>query len=597
MLQEWFPTNTPRNGRGENSIFYGPCAESKMGKVLVLKQLPEKLKPFNSKVKEIYSKFDKRIVFGVVTLLYLILAFLMILAFKGRIVTAYTKNNPDFTNFHLAYFATYAFLVMGYALGAALWFTLFKRKYPVEKVFVVIAALIGLMYTFVVPPFGVPDEQSHYLKAYSLSESHIFSQSDAIGDFVSVKNGDAELYNTMAPYNQNYVHEMNNIDFSISGYQCVRYFLKKAPAADDQDYTRLDYFSQMNAYSPLAYVAPALGISIGELIHLKPILIFYLARLMNLALFILLLYFALKLMPFGKMILFGVAMLPMTMHQAASLSADCVVNAVSFFFIAYCLYAAYKLEKIRFRDVAALLVSAIVIANIKYAYFPLFLLIFIIPRSKFRNLKTYLISMATVAVPAVASWGIWALKTKKYYAVGNTTLTAAQISANTHYIFAHFPAYIHLALHTMTQAFQDYVMMMIGQRLLWLNIQINYSLVICFILLIVFAAFVGYESDPKITKSTRILSIVASVLIMGLVMTSMFVTWTPKSLDVIQGVQGRYLLPFLPLILLLGRNRFVISKKAYEKPMIIAFTVLQFLALYNVYGNICKIFNTYVTFR
>lgn len=564
-----------------------------------MEQLVTQLKSFASRVREIYSKLDKRVVFAAVTLLYLIFAFLMVLAFKGKIVFAYTKFNQDFHNFHFAYFATYSFLVMGYILGAVLWFMLFKRKCPVQNVFVVVAALVGLMYIFVIPPFGVPDEQSHYLKAYSLSESQIFSPSNANGDYVNVKNGDRELYNTLAPFNEYHItaDDMNKIDFAISGYQSVLYFLKKAPDSDAQDYSPVAYFSQMNAYSPLCYVAPALGISIGELIHLKPILIFYLGRILNLALFILILYFALKLMPFGKMLLFGVAMLPMTMHQAASFSADCVVNAVSFFFIAYCLYVAYKVEKVRFRDMAALIITAIVIANIKYAYFPLCLLIFIIPRSKFKNIKSYLAGIAGVIVPAVLSWGIWVMLTKKYVTSGNTMLSQDMIQFNTHYIFAHFPAYVHLGLHTLTNYLQMYIMMMIGQSLCWLNIPINYSLVLCFILLLFFAAFVGYESDPKLNKPTRILCVVVSLLILGIVMTSMFVTWTPKGLDVIQGVQGRYMLPFLPLLLLFFRNRFVISKKAYERPMIIAFTVLEFLAVYNVFGNIAHIFNTYNMMR
>ncbi|MFT4007092.1 MAG: DUF2142 domain-containing protein [Lacrimispora sp.] len=36
----------------------------------------------------------------------------------------------------------------------------------------------------------------------------------------------------------------------------------------------------------------------------------------------------------------------------------------------------------------------------------------------------------------------------------------------------------------------------------------------------------------------------------GLVLTSMLLGWTPRNLDYITGVQGRYFIPLLPLVLL-----------------------------------------------
>ena len=50
-------------------------------------------------------------------------------------------------------------------------------------------------------------------------------------------------------------------------------------------------------------------------------------------------------MPFGKEVLFGVYMLPMTLHLAASLSYDVMIISLSSYFAAVCLHLAYKAER------------------------------------------------------------------------------------------------------------------------------------------------------------------------------------------------------------------------------------------------------------
>ena len=47
----------------------------------------------------------------------------------------------------------------------------------------------------------------------------------------------------------------------------------------------------------------------------------------------------------------------------------------------------------------------------------------------------------------------------------------------------------------------------------------------------------------------------------GLTMLSMLIAWTPVSSRVILGVQGRYFLPFLPVLLLALKNRTVVLTK------------------------------------
>ena len=47
-------------------------------------------------------------------------------------------------------------------------------------------------------------------------------------------------------------------------------------------------------------------------------------------------------MPIGKVTMFIVALLPMTLQQATSFSYDAIINALAFLYTAYCLYFAYS---------------------------------------------------------------------------------------------------------------------------------------------------------------------------------------------------------------------------------------------------------------
>ena len=62
--------------------------------------------------------------------------------------------------------------------------------------------------------------------------------------------------------------------------------------------------------------------------------------------------------------------------------------------------------------------------------------------------------------------------------------------------------------------------------------------------------------------------------------------WTPESSMVIEGVQGRYFLPVLPLLLLLTRNRTLVLRKDITRGMLFTFAVLHALTALWAFGII-----------
>ena len=96
--------------------------------------------------------------------------------------------------------------------------------------------------------------------------------------------------------------------------------------------------------TPLAYVPQALGFTLARVLGLNSIALLYLGRFLNLLLFAAVGVLTIKRLPFGKNVFFGVSILPMSLHLAASLSYDVVILAFTGYFTAVCLDLAYKAE-------------------------------------------------------------------------------------------------------------------------------------------------------------------------------------------------------------------------------------------------------------
>ncbi len=138
--------------------------------------------------------------------------------------------------------------------------------------------------------------------------------------------------------------------------------------------------SYVSHYGPIGYLPQAVGVGVGRLIGAPPLISFYLARLANLLVAVTLLFFAVRLAPFGKQLFVLIALLPVTMLELASVSCDALTIAGAILFISLVLWASTR-ATLRRRDLAVLLASAALFLNVKYGYEALIvLLLLIVPR-------------------------------------------------------------------------------------------------------------------------------------------------------------------------------------------------------------------------
>src|SRR5262249_43026143 len=121
-----------------------------------------------------------------------------------------------------------------------------------------------------------------------------------------------------------------------------------------------------------------------------------------------LVYWALRLLPGFRLPVFCIALLPMSVHQAASLSSDAVTLGVGFLLISYILKLAYDptISGLSLNHIIILtgLVAIFVFCKLNFA---LLSCAFLIPRSRFVSWRVRTIALAVIIGSCLAIANGW----------------------------------------------------------------------------------------------------------------------------------------------------------------------------------------------
>ena len=481
------------------------------------------------------------------------------------------------------------------------------------KLAVLMAGGLGILYLFVLPPLAAPDEISHYVSAYRLS-SQMTGQpqrdrygrvllraqdawgEDLDGDFVYEPDEDGNLQVT-AESREQAVKLGETLDEST--YELFHTLGVNGQYAPE----RTAGIQSMGAYvsstyppvttTPLAYVPQAIGISLARILGLNTVCLLYFGRLCNLIFFVIMLYLSMKRIPFGKEVLLGVAVLPMTLHLAASFSYDVMILSCMFLLTAVCLDLAYEKETVRVRDVVLLAVLAAVAGPCKMVYAPILGLCLLIPMRKFGKVRNWFISAFAVGI----AWGM------AMYLVNSQVITtyATATEADSYVEWAEEAGFsISLLIHnpvllvrmfyqTLLWNAKDMHITMIGG---WLGnldqvLDVPYLAVWAFTLCLIGLALKIPGEQIRMTGRHRVWIGFLCAACAGLTMLSMLIAWTPVSSRVILGVQGRYFLPFLPVLLLALKNHTVVLTKDKNRSILYLMCCLNGYALVRLFSIVC----------
>lgn len=335
----------------------------------------------------------------------------------------------------------------------------------------------------------------------------------------------------------------------------------------------------------------ALGFTLARVLGLNSIALLYLGRFFNLLLFAAVGTWTIKRLPFGKNVFFGVSILPMSLHLAASLSYDVVILAFTGYFTAVCLDLAYKAETVKVKDVVALAVVMAVMGPCKMVYGAIAGFCLLIPVKKFGNWRKWAISAAAVLGSFLAAMAVVNLRIVAMYTQESYSYVAWAEEAG--YSFAeliHRPVRV-LQLFYNTVAWQGenlYSGMLgesFGNRDAVLNTPYVVILLLTACLVILALKKPGEEIFIKVKDRLWIWFI--CLVIFAALLFSMLLAWTPKSSNMVQGVQGRYMLPLLPVLLLTLKNQKVVRTGTDDRLVLYTMIAADVYVILRIFAVIC----------
>lgn len=280
-----------------------------------------------------------------------------------------------------------------------------------------LAIPFGLAFAVALPPSAAPDEGYHLGRVWTLCEGHL--RLPGPGDPpLSIPRSIPELFR--AVNGERIPSEPPRRSLAELGA------LLSQPLAP----ARRVNLNLGGAYPPLTYAATLIGVGIGRALGLPAAALFYLGRATNLGAWIALSWLAIRLCPLRRWTLALLALAPMSIAMAASVSADPVTSAAALLFLALVMRTAVgRSGPLARAELVALLGSALLLGTAKAGYWALAAAPLLIPAERCggRGRLAALAAAVAFAVLAPSAWWLAEVRASGALASGSGVDPAAHI--------------------------------------------------------------------------------------------------------------------------------------------------------------------------
>lgn len=439
----------------------------------------------------------------------------------------------------------------------------------IQKKFICIAIVFGVLFLMLIPPFQAPDEDSHFKKAYVMAEGNFFP------DIVDGQEG-YYLSETITNYIAEQLKTLGNIQYKFS-YADILNEERTSVVYEDRVFTQ---FSTMST-NPMGHIVPAIGIVIGKLTAIiagqEPSIVFllYFARFFSLLAYVVMVGVAIKITPILKKTFMMIGLMPMPLYLASTVSYDMLLIGLSFLYTALCFqFLDEPTKKVNIKHLLYVGFVAFVFIAIKIVYLPLLLLFFVILMKQRKwckkYIKQYIRELAIVIGTFVLMYfitsylpGLFGDKIQNV-SEGGPSLSQQQIV----FVLKNPMEFLRILYQTIKSGRNYYVSSTIG--MFGLSDSPMYSIYIYVYALVLGVIGISEMSLSQIKikwyhRTAVLLAVAAGVFGSFL---AMYIYWTPifygVGANVIEGVQGRYFIALLPVCFLIFSNRFVCKNKCLK---------------------------------
>lgn len=416
-------------------------------------------------------------------------------------------------------------------------------------VFVLFAAPLVVFLAVRTPAFQSPDEDNHFYRSWQIAHGGLFSSG---GGYVD--SGIEQLWACVA--NLPFKPHAKVTDADAACERTVSWSGK----------TVYREFPNTAAYFPAGYIPQALGILIGRAIGIGVLNTLFLARILNGAACVAICAFALSVCRGGKILIFAVLLLPMTLSLFASSSQDALLIALAclaFSLISRQLDTGAPMT----RKIAAIVFALLLIISLARPINAALALVFFVPgilqpkHSKRLWIAGSALTCIVVAL-TVAWWGA-AIGAQRNSA-RTYVPTSFHVDPKLQLAFLlHHPSIVATLLGSVVHQTGLHLASTVGV-LGWLDTIMPAPYYLAMLLVLVVAATGEFANGRAISRVAVVLILFATIVSVAGVFFTSYLMFSPVGAMGLYGVQGRY---FIPLIIAaaVGLPCLGNSSKYYER--------------------------------
>jgi uncharacterized membrane protein len=415
--------------------------------------------------------------------------------------------------------------------------TLEKFNKP-DLFFFCVAITFGLCFVFFTAPFQSPDEYQHFNHVYTISTGQISGISGEIPQSI---------------YKMEKYFPAGVTRISIDAL--LPYLVMPL----EKEKTQLLSFPNVSVYSPLPNLPQALGILIARSINLSPLELFWAGRTFNLLFWIFLNILAIRVTPAMRWAFVLLALMPMNLFQAASISPDTMLNGLSLLILAFFLRLIIQKEKFDLKTFFVLSGLGVGLAFCKPNYVVLMGLFLVVPITRFNSKKKFFLTgLALIVIVIIAAY--LSLQIGKDQFMQFRGNGGAQPNDQVNFLIQHPARIFTIFWKSIRILGLVYLQSYIG-LLGWLDTPLPNFIYYTY----PFFLFLAVLSDPndqvKLKIYQRFIFATIPAIAFFMIFLALYITWTKYRQSWVDGLQGRYLIPIIPpaLVAIYNNSREIIK--------------------------------------
>ena len=400
-------------------------------------------------------------------------------------------------------------------------------------VFLIFAVAGGLLLLALTPPFQVPDEPSHFYRAYAVSEGHFMPrfQRGSPGNMLP-----AAIYECVKGYLRLVRMEETHVSWSE-----IRQSRQVRINPDRRAFHHSPFIAK---YPAVAFLPQASGIALARVFSDRPLDMMYAGRAVNLLIAVACIAVAIAVAPFMRWTLTLLALMPMTLFLRSSLSPDATSTALALLAFAIALRLLVRAAP---ADLARLTAISVVLSMIK-PYGPVaFLSLASREVWASRRLRWWALVLIAATTAATIYLALYSLRFQVPWANADPVKQMAVVAGDP-------IRFVCLAADDYRRNLPAYASQFVG-NLGWLNNPLPVWVVIAYLAMLVLTALFDGSPDAKFSVAQRLWSAVLAAVLALIVSLADYLHWTAVGAAGIEGVQGRYLIPIAPLLLVILSSR------------------------------------------